>query len=357
MRFRLVCSLLALASALIGPWAPAAWAAGFSWKDYANRPREWFRGEEGRRITANLLSQQADNGSWPKNFDTSKESYRGDRAKIQGTFDNNATFGELRFLARAYQATGDDRDRAAFLKGLVLTLLAQYPNGGFPQHYPTSRTGYDRYITFNDGTMVNILQFLRDVANGDADSDADADPGDFAFVDAGRRASARRAFDKGIACILACQVKVHGKLTAWCAQHDATTLEPRPARAFELVSLSGGESAGILSLLMSLERPRPEVVRAIEAGVRWYDASKITGIRQEKVNGDRVIVRDPSAPPIWARFYEIGTNRPFFCGRDGVKKYDIAEIEPERRNGYAWYGNWGEKVAADHARWARRRGN
>ena len=52
-----------------------------------------------------------------------------------------------------------------------------------------------------------------------------------------------------------------------------------------------------------------------------------------------MVVADPTAPPIWARFYEIGTNRPFFCGRDGVKKYSLAEIEHERRIGYAWYTN------------------
>ena len=69
--------------------------------------------------------------------------------------------------------------------------------------------------------MVNILKFLRDVADSD----------DFAFVDPDRRATASRAFDRGIACILACQVEVNGKLTAWCAQHDATTLEPANARA------------------------------------------------------------------------------------------------------------------------------
>ena len=81
---------------------------------------------------------------------------------------------------------------------------------------------------------------------------------------------------------------------------------------------------------------------------------KLTGIRLVVRDGDKVIVPDPSAPPLWARFYEIETNRPFFCGRDGVKKYDIAEIEAERRNGYAWYGNWGRKEAIDgHARWSK----
>ena len=78
---------------------------------------------------------------------------------------------------------------------------------------------------------------------------------------------------------------------------------------------------------------------------------KLTGVRQTKVDGDKRIVKDPGAPPLWARFYEIGTNRPMFSGRDGIKKYDIAEIESERRNGYAWYGDWGTRVSRDFARW------
>ncbi len=196
--------------------------------------------------------------------------------------------------------------------------------------------------------MVHILEFLRDVGHSD----------EFAFVEEGRRASARRAFDRGIACIVACQIKVGGVLTAWCAQHDPVTLEPRPARAYELASLSGGESAGILKLLMSLERPAPNVIRAIEAGVRWYDSVKLNDIRVEKRDGDTRVVRVPDSPPIWARFYEIGTNRPFFCGRDGVKRYDLAEIESERRNGYAWYGGWGKEVDKAYRTWkAHRTGN
>ena len=62
---------------------------------------------------------------------------------------------------------------------------------------------------------------------------------------------------------------------------------------------------------------------------------------------------DPGAPPLWARF-TIETNRPMFSGRDGVKKYSLAEIERERRNGYAWYGNWGESVAFRHHEWRQK---
>ena len=146
-------------------------------------------------------------------------------------------------------------------------------------------------------------------------------------------------------------MKVKGKATVWCAQHDAVTLEPRPARTYELVSLSGSESAGLLLLLMSLDDPSPEAARAVHAGARWFESAKLAGIRQVVVDGDKRIVADPAAPPLWARFYEIGTNRPIFSGRDGVLKSSIAEIEAERRNGYAWYGAWGEAVARRYAAW------
>jgi PelA/Pel-15E family pectate lyase len=49
------------------------------------------------------------------------------------------------------------------------------------------------------------------------------------------------------------------------------------------------------------------------------------------------VVPDATAPPLWARFYEIGTNRPIFSGRDSVVKYQLSEIEYERRTGYRWY--------------------
>ena len=55
---------------------------------------------------------------------------------------------------------------------------------------------------------------------------------------------------------------------------------------------------------------------------------------------ERFVVEDPSAPPMWARFYEIGSNRPIFADRDGVAKYGLAEIGYERRNGYSWLGTW-----------------
>ncbi len=310
---------------------------------YLKKSDDWFVGAEGRRMADNILTWQTREAIWPKNTDTVSKPYTGRIEKLNGIFDNGATTGELRFLARAFRVTNDDRYRKAFERGLDAILKAQYPTGGWPQALPPG-SGYSRHITFNDDAMVRLTYFIRDVGRSDS----------FDFVDSDRRTAARVAFDRGIECILKSQIVINGMKTVWCAQHDEKDLRPRPARSYELPSLSGAESAGILHLLMSIDNPSPAIVEALEAGVQWYESAKLTGIRQDRIDGNKVIVKDPAAPPLWARFYEIETARPFFCGRDGVKKYDISEIEAERRNGYAWYGDWGREVFADYAEWKKR---
>jgi PelA/Pel-15E family pectate lyase len=320
---------------------------GFPWRKHAQRSADWYQSPDGQRLIENVLSHQAPNGSWPKNIDTGADRFRGDSRELRGTFDNGATRGELRFLARAYQLTQNEECLTAFQRGLDLILTAQYPNGGWPQSYPPG-SGYGRYITFNDGAMIGILEFLRDVTESE----------DFEFVDSKRRARANRAVEKGIDCILQCQIVVNGERTAWCAQHDDVTLVPQKARSYEHPSISGGEGAGICLFLMSIEDPSLQVIDAVNASCRWFEKAQIRNTRVERRDGDKVVAADPDAPPIWARFYEIETNRPIFSGRDGVIKYSLSEIEHERRNGYSWYGSSGRKVLdAWPKRIARRSGS
>ena len=307
---------------------------------YLNRPQAWYSSPEAKQIAANIISYQSPLGGFPKNTDTTSQPYKGKPEDIKPTFDNGATVDELRFLAKYYNATKDETAKTAFLKGFDYILKAQYPNGGFPQSYPPGN-GYHRHITFNDAAMTRVLEFLRETYRSDT----------YSFLDAERRHKAEAAFNKGIECILNCQIKVNGKLTAWCAQHDEKTFEPRPARSYELASLSGYESVAIVRLLMSIEKPTPQIIESVRHAVAWLNSAKIEGIRviekrDPSLPGgkDRIVVKDPNAPPLWARFYEIETNKPIFCDRDGVKKYSISEIGHERRNGYAWYGNWAEKL-------------
>jgi PelA/Pel-15E family pectate lyase len=281
--------------------------------------------------------------------------FTGERAKLHGTFDNGATTDELRYLARMVDAANERSYVTPFNRGLDHILKGQYTNGGWPQFSPPPKDKYHRYITFNDNAMVRLMEFVREVATDNR----------FAFVPSEMRQTCQRAFDRGVDCIIKCQVRVNGKLTAWCAQHDEADYSPRPARTFELVSLSGAESVGIVHLLMSLEKPSPEIVRSIEAAVAWFESAKLPGIKVVIIEAkgtpkgrDKTVVKDPSSTPIWARFYEIETNRPIFSGRDGVKKYALAEIEYERRNGYAWLGYWPERLLAeDYPAWKARIGS
>jgi PelA/Pel-15E family pectate lyase len=303
----------------------------------------WFNSEHGRTALENILSWQTRHGDWPKNMDTTSKPFSGDRQQPAGTFDNGATTGELRVLARAFRATGDARYKKAFLLGFDHILAAQYPNGGWPQFFPLSKK-YHRHITFNDGTMIHLMEFLRDAINGK----------DFELLDADRRSAAANSIEQGIECIIKCQVVVDGVRTVWCAQHDAETFVPVQARSYEVASLSGAESAGILKFLMSLDKPTQQIVRAVKAGVAWFDAVKIDGYRYRRSKTDTALTKDTTAPPLWARFYEIKSNRPIFCDRDGEVKYDIEEIGSERRGGYTWYGTWGSNVLNTYNNWRQR---
>ncbi len=347
---------LLCAAGLFLSTAPLSAAVG--WREIPRQPAAWFASDEAVAIAANVRLYQTEASGWPKNRDMTvapSAEFLADKAldHRSATIDNGATYTQIRFLAQVATAAEADREanRAAATKGLKYLLKAQYENGGWPQYFPL-RPGYYTHITFNDDAMVNVLWLLRDVAAGE-------EP--FAWTDAALRARAAEAVEKGIACILRCQIVVDGKKTAWCAQHDEVTFEPVPARAYEHISLSGSESLGIVRFLMSLENPSPEVVAAVEGAVAWYEAAKLTGIRidhppaSDLAHGhDRVVVADPAAPPLWARFYEIGTNRPIFGGRDTVIRYNLAEVERERRGGYRWYLDEPAKLLAkDYPKWRK----
>ena len=108
---------------------------------------------------------------------------------------------------------------------------------------------------------------------------------------------------------------------------------------------------------MSLEKPTPEIRAAIEGAVAWLEAHKVTGLRLEKETGkdgkpDLVMIPDPKAPALWARFYDLKTGAPFVCDRDGIPKPKLADIGSERRNGYSWFGEYArDLLAKDYPKW------
>lgn len=335
-----------------------------NWPTFAKNADDAFMGTaEAARVGDNLLFYQHETGGWPKNMrlqdpltdNVRKKVDEMKKGKRYATIDNKGTTTEIIYLSRLYNATKDERYLDAVLRGFDYLFKAQYANGGWPQFFPLSK-GYYTHITYNDDAMVNVLKVMRDAAKGKAP---------FTFLPDSVKAKAQASLDKGVDCILKTQVVQDGRKTVWCAQYDENTLQPADARAFELASLSGQESDDIVLFLMSLSKPSMEIRQCIEDAVAWFKKSKITGIQIEKyTNGDgkkdiRVVPcaqDDAPCDPLWARFYTLDDNRPFFCDRNGVKRYSLDEIGYERRNGYSWYNNDGMDVLKRYETWRQKYG-
>jgi pectinesterase len=291
-------------------------------------------------VAKNVLLYQRDAGGWPKNIAMHKPLTEAEKSKINddkglndAIFDNSATTTEMKFLARMFNKTNNEVYKESFNLGLKFILDAQYENGGWPMFYPL-RKGYYTHITFNDNAIVNILQLLRDVK--------DRKPLFASITDIENFNRVGEAYNKGIGIILKTQIIVEGKPTVWCAQHDENTLLPAKARTYELPSFSGGESVGIIKFLMEIPDPSPEIIKSVTGAVEWLDAHRIKNTRWDFFTNsegqrDRRIVQDPKAGDLWARFYDLETEEPYVCDRDGIKKKTLEEIGYERRNNYSWY--------------------
>ena len=334
-------------------------------------------------VAENMLLWQRENGGWPKDtynafFDDSKTDIDNDNNKTNivkvpinynkeqtpeqkklaldskyftdATIDNTHTVREIRYLLDAFKKTGNRKYFEGAKKGVDYLLKAQYANGGWPQFYPDRKT-YRHDITFNDNAMTNVMNLMMDISKRINNTDA---------LDKKYVTLAKTAFDKGVEIILKTQLELNGKKAVWCAQYDEITLQPAKARSYELPSLSGSESVDIIRVLMRVDHPSTEIKQAIAGAINWFEESKITGYKTERIKdslqlrGQDVIVVPDAASVIWARFYDLETNKPFFCDRDGIKKNTLAEIGNERRAGYAWYGTWPLKlISEDYPNWQK----
>ncbi len=334
------------------------------------KPAAWYGEAEAWRIADIIVSFQTPAGGWSKNLNMSQhprapgESFApNNRSRFLGagdfdtphnvhwnyvgTFDNDATSTELRYLAKVITAVGTRQSasyRTAFLRGIDYILAAQYPNGGWPQVWPLEG-GYHDTITYNDDAVINILGLLREVSEG---------TNKFAFVPASTRARATASVKRGIKCILATQIVVDGHPTVWCQQHDPLTLQPASGRNYEMPSEVSSESAEVMMFLMQEPKPTPQVVAAVRAAAAWFEKTRIPDVAfQRGDDGERRLVPSPGDGPLWARYYQIGSDRPIFGDRDKTIHDNVDEISRERRFGYAWYRGDPQRALDQYAVWSK----
>lgn len=341
---------------------------------------EWYAQTEAQKVADSVMHYQYPCGGWAKNHDwhiAENNEKMAERQDIQrqiargesigATIDNGATMHEMLLLAKVYEACSANktakprylrRVKAAFERGLDYIVEAQYDNGGWPQFYPLKPADneghpfYSDHITFNDNAMVNVMLLLRNIYEEKAPFGA------LKLTDE-QKMKAKQAFDKGIQCIVDCQIEKDGQLTVWCQQHDEHTLLPAPARAYELASFTGShETASILELLMSLEEPSDSVIQSVKGAVKWLQNHALRDVKIENfINSegkrDRRLVHS-FGHNLWARYYDLETEEPYVCDRDGVPQPSLEYIGYERRNGYGWYGNQPQDIIDNYPQWLQR---
>lgn len=255
------------------------------------------------------------------------------------TFDDDNTQSALRLLlavADASKGANEPRDgriREARDYALTKLLAAQRPNGGWPQRWngvpvdataypvkpasiPTewSRThqkeNYYGHYTLNDNTHRDCVMTLLDAAKRLGKPEY--------------RAAALRGGDFLIAA------QLPEPQPAWAQQYNAQ-MEPAWARAFEPPSVCSNEGAGAMRLLVDLyiETGEKKFLEPLPRAIAWYRRSEIS-------------------PGIWARMYELGTNKPVYGDRDGKVHYTVEELSPERQTGYSWKGAYGVPMAISY---------
>ena len=300
----------------------------------------WYGTPEAAVLASVILSWQCPVGGWSKHLGYSKgprkpamqwtsQSKPGTPPHYLATIDNGATTEEILLLAAVWEKTGREDCRQGVLRGLDYLFAAQYPNGGWPQTWPLEG-GYHDNITCNDDAMTRVLELLYQLQQ--------RKPW-FACVDEPHRAKALQSLAAGTRCLLAAQHRQGGVLTGWCAQFDPLTLAPAGARLKEPAALGGPETSSILKFLMRDQQPDAERKAAIEAGLTWLEQVKISHLREDRKDGRKVYIEDPACQDVlWARFYDLSTNKPLFAGgQDGIIYETYAAMVQKNKAGYDFY--------------------
>jgi len=235
-----------------------------------------------------------------------------DRAKNVTTLDDDTTQAALRFLMKLdfVLEQKDKQIHAAADYALKALLKAQYPNGAWPQRYsefpdpkdfPVKRASYPRswprkhpkadyrsYYTFNDNTLADLIDtmFLAEQL----------------YDHSKYRAAARKAGD----FILLAQMP--DPQPAWAQQYNAE-MHPAWARRFEPTAVTGGESQGVIRVLLTLHH-------------HTHDDKYLAPIGKALDYLERSLLPNGQL----ARFYELKTNKPLYFTKDYVLTYDDSDM-------------------------------
>ena len=267
--------------------------------------------EAARAAADALVWGQLESGGWDYKIDFDPKGsqrwyYRRNRGEVEqgkrrnySVFDDNNTQSALRFIMAVQKTTGDEKYLSAVKYGLDLMLKSQFDNGAWPQVYPLPSKGYSRWYTFNDNAINDCIKVMLD-----------------AYHIYGNQEYLESAMLAGD-FIIASQIPE--PQAGWAQQYDHD-MKPAPARWFEPAAVCGAVTARNMRTLIDLylETGREKYLEPMPAAIEWLEKSKMEDGK-------------------WARFYELGTNKPIYVNMNREVVYEFVNI----RSGYSWMGDYG----------------
>lgn len=214
------------------------------------------------------------------------------------TFDDNISQGALSYLIDLDEIIDADWLTESIELGLKFMLSSQAENGAWPQWYPLLGSYHD-YWTFNDDAINNCIRVMikaHQVYKKDEYLESVKKAGDF---------------------IIMAQFKAPQAGWAQQYQHD---MQPGWARRFEVPGVGSLATASVMIMLADiyLYTKNDKYLKPIPAAIKWLKDSKI----EEN---------------LWARIYEMGTNKPIYGNHDRRVHY----LFSEGRSDYRFQGSFG----------------
>lgn len=238
-----------------------------------------------------LIRGQNDLGGWDHKIYFNKEK------SSSVSFDDNQTQSAIVFLMTLDQEISDDSLRMSVDKALNMMLTSQLDDGGYPHRYP-AQGNYHDYATFNDGcindcikVMMKAHQFYKKEVYLQSLNEAGR------FLELSQLSPPQ---------------------PGWAQQYNRH-LQPAWARSFEPPSVCPIVTVRNIKSLMDLYEytGNAHYLEPIPDAFLWLDEICLP-------NGK------------WARFIELGTNKPLYYDWKRIRVNSIEELNRERRSGYKY---------------------
>lgn len=256
-----------------------------------------------------LIRGQNKHGGWDHTIDFD------DLTNERVSFDDNQSQSAVRFLMALDQEMDDEEIASAAQRAIAMMIQTQLDSGGWPHQYPRQGNYHD-YATYNDNGINDCIRVMTDARHYYTDNKA---------IEKSLREAARFVVTS----------QLPPPQPGWAQQYNEF-MQPAWARSFEPPSVCPSVTLRNINTLIDLYLVLGDrsLLEPIPDSLRW--------LREIRMDNGK-----------WARFVELGTNKPLYYDRGRIRVDSIDELHIERRRGYAYEINLQGILYATSTRYER----